>query len=91
MTSKEAKENTMKTTYREMKELLSTHAPFEGNSVHAISGIRYEVYSYETLIYRSGPGRLGYFDNSFYSMTTSKLQNMLIDVFGLNDGKKVRA
>jgi len=76
------------TTYKEMPSKLAKYEEFIGNSVksaYSNKGI-YQVYSYETLIYASN----GYFDNSYYSVTTSKLQNMLIDIFNLNNGKKER-
>ena len=79
----------MKTTYKEMKQLLRRHEPFSGNSVEAVydeHSNKYEVYSYRTKIYSND----GYFDNSYYSPTTSKLQNMLIDIHSLNNNIKKR-
>jgi len=76
------------TTYKDMSSKLARHETFRGNSVRAINNNTgfYQVYSYETLIYQSN----GYFDNSYYSATTNKLQNILIEVFNLNNGIKKR-
>ena len=77
------------TNYKEMPEKLKHYESFKGNSVEAIYDKytnKYEVFSYNTRIYCND----GYFDNSYYSVTTSKLQNMLIDVFNLNNGIKKR-
>ena len=74
----------MRTTYKEMENKLRKYEEFEGNSVEAVYdeySNKYEVYSYNTRIYCND----GYFDNSYYSTTTSKLQNMLIRVFNLNN------
>lgn len=77
----------MYTDYKSMKWKLSNKQSFSGNSVTArYSNGTYEVWSYDTLIFNDK----GYFSNRYYSTTTSKLQNMLIDVFSLNDGKKKR-
>ena len=79
----------MRTTYKEMKNELRAYSEFRGNSVQAFYdeySNKYEVYSYSTRIYCND----GYFDNSYYSSTTSKLQNMLIEVFNLNNGVKKR-
>jgi len=77
------------TTYKYMPSKLARHLGFKGNSVEAVYdeySNKYEVYSYNTRIYCND----GYFDNSYYSATTSKIQNMLIDVFNLNNGIKKR-
>ena len=85
----------MKATYKEMRELLKSREPFKGNSVEAvyISGGSYKVYSYGTLIFEIDSkhnGETFHLDNKFYSVTTSKIQNMLIEVFNLNNGVKKR-
>ena len=81
----------MKTTYKEMEAKLRNKEPFDGNSVTArINSFGYYVIeSYATTIYED-KGEHIYFDNSYYSVTTSKLQNMLIDIFNLNNGVKKR-
>jgi hypothetical protein len=79
----------MQVTYKDMPEKLARYEEFKGNSVEAVYDEhlnKYEVYSYNTRIYCND----GYFDNAYYSNTTSKLQNMLIDVFNLNNGIKKR-
>ena len=79
----------MPVTYKDMPRALKNYEEFKGNSVSAYYDEyfnKYEVYSYNIRIYCND----GYFDNSYYSMTTSKLQNMLIDVFNLNNGIKKR-
>lgn len=66
-------------TYREMPELLERRQEFRGNSVRAFKDWEdnYIVMSYDTIIYAQCAGGW-YFDNTFYSPTTSKLQNLLI-------------
>ena len=77
----------MKTTYKDMPNLLVNRVEFAGNSVTAMYGVNgYSVYSYSTLIYDDS----GYFNNESYSSTTSTIQNMLIDIFELNNGNKRR-
>lgn len=61
----------------------------------------YKVYSYSTLIFKFVYGddedfggyveKVKVFNNSYFSPTTSKLQNLLIDAYGLNDGKRKRS
>lgn len=84
----------MQTIYRDMPRLLEARQEFDGNSVKAFWNVdtdNYEVYSYNTRIFLQSRGRvLTEFNNKYYSVTTSKLQNMLIDVFGFNDGKRSR-
>lgn len=78
------------TNYKEMINKLTRMEEFKGNSVSAYYdeySNKYEVYSYNTRIYCND----GYFDNSYYSTTTSKIQNMLIDIFNLNEGKRKRS
>jgi hypothetical protein len=74
----------MKVTNKEMPNFISAKKVFTGNSAHAIyEEGEYKIYSYSTLIYSD---KSGYFDNAYYSKTTSKLQNMIINIFGINDG-----
>lgn len=79
-----------KATYREIPALLEQRKAFEGNSVTAYSGSikgisYYEVYSYKTLIYREHNGVPYVWNTKKYSVTTSKIQNILKRVFGLDD------
>lgn len=66
-------------TYREMPDLLERREEFRGNSVRAFKDgeDNYIVMSYDTIIYAQCVNGW-YFDNTFYSPTTSRLQNMLI-------------
>ena len=74
-----------KTTYNDMDAKLKAKQAFEGNSVTARvkydekNGKRYVVYSYNTLMYSENltTGKV-YFDNSFYSMTTRRIQGKLL-------------
>jgi len=70
------------TTYDEMPRLISMRQPFEGNSVTAkqSGGEYYVVYSYDTPIAKFRGGDLVYFDNTQYSSTTSRIQNIIKDV-----------
>ncbi len=83
------------TTQQEMPTKLIQRLPFKGNSVFAVKDNQglYRVYSYDTLIYQdadTGAIEDLMFDNTFYSRTTSKLQNMLIDVLGLDWSETLR-
>jgi hypothetical protein len=69
------------TKYKDMENLLKNRKPFTGNSVTATkTEAEYKVFSYNTLIYAEGFGKV-YFDDSYYSKTTSKLQNIIRRVF----------
>ena len=71
-----------------IKEMISEFETFNKNNIMAIEKDgNYLVYSYKTLIFDR---RKKYFDNSYYSQTTSKLQNILIETFGLNNNVKKR-
>ena len=65
--------------------------PFEGNSVTAyideLTGA-YVIKSYNTVILEKIPGQPVIFNNKRYSVTTSKLQNLIINTLGLSDSKK---
>lgn len=75
-------------TEDQMKDYILNKQSFMGSSVRAVrNNDDYCIYSYDTLIYRESDN---YFDNSKYSSTTSKIQNMIIDCFGLNDGIQKR-
>ena len=62
-----------------MPELLSKRKEFRGNSVRAFRDLddNYIVMSYDTIIYAQCVNGW-YFDNTFYSPTTSRIQNLLI-------------
>jgi hypothetical protein len=79
------------TTYNEMPTALKNKERIKGNSVTAYYDSvnhRYMVDSYATRIFEIKGQMVEYFDNTFYSITTSKLQNMLIDTFKLGLAKK---
>jgi hypothetical protein len=82
------------TNYREIPNKLRKFETFKGNSVNArINSFNfYIVESYATTIleYDLNNNKVTYFSNEYYSTTTSKLQNILIDVFSLNNGIKKR-
>jgi len=80
----------MQVTYKEMEDKLRNKESFNGNSVVAeYEDGMYKVWSYGTEILRTNGFDFN-FDNSYYSVTTSKIQNMLIDVFGLNNNVRKR-
>ena len=74
-----------------MHTKLANCQDFKGNSVEAFTVYgNYYVRSYNTIIFElDGDGNKS-FNNKYYSVTTSKIQNMLIDIFGLNGGKHGR-
>ena len=70
----------MYSKYSKIKEYIRDRVPFRGNSVYAIlHGGEYEVYSYDTLIYKVGYGD-EYFNTKKYSRTTSRLQNIIKEI-----------
>jgi hypothetical protein len=65
-------------TYKTMPALLATLTPFTHGSAHAIidsDGV-YHVFSYSTEIASRGLG-VTYFNELKYSVTTSRLQNII--------------
>lgn len=78
------------TSYRDMQSDLEQLQNIYGSSVTAVNtGKTYTVLSYGTpiLIYCMTTGET-IFDNSYYSTTTSRLQNLIKDAFGLHDFKE---
>jgi hypothetical protein len=73
------------TGYVEARKRLVENKPFEGNSMSAFirpwendpqaSKNVYVVYSYDRIIYKEVDGRCVYWDNRYYSTTTSKHQS----------------
>ena len=60
-----------------MKGYISNSIPFIGNNVITVLDNNiYKVYSYNTLIYSSD----GYFNSTYYSSTTSRVQNIVKEV-----------
>jgi rRNA maturation protein Rpf1 len=77
----------MKTKYKEMPELLKNRQSISGDSVTAFKneGV-YKVFSYDTLVYSESLKGV-YFDLTFYSKTTSKIQKMIKDIFEIVPNK----
>lgn len=72
------------TSYRDMAHAIANRQDFSGNSTRGMNaGTDYIVKSYETEILRITNVSVT-LDNSYYSVTTSKLQNIIIDALGLN-------
>lgn len=79
-------------SYRDMPQNLERLIEFTGNSVSTRwNDGAYEVWSYSTIILSHDPLNGDIFNNEYFSPTTSKLQNILIDVFKLNGGKRKRS
>lgn len=76
---------TIKATYKSMPNLLAQLESFTHGSHHAIwHGTTYAVYSYRTLIATfDRKTRVIYLDPTKYSMTTSRLQNIIRKSWGL--------
>lgn len=65
---------------------LASKKPFQASNVFATTNERgeYVVYSYQTVILTvKEDGTIKYFDEAFYSATTSKLQNKIRKAFHL--------
>lgn len=72
------------TAYRDMHDKLANLEPFKGNTARATRyGDEYEVYSYGTLIATRKNGET-WVNPRRYSMTTSRLQNMIRRAWGVN-------
>ena len=72
-------------TWRDIPDYLKRQEPFISSSVTAMVGRDgvYRVSSYETLILELSPtGEVLYFDDKYYSATTSKIQSLIKRVFG---------
>lgn len=82
--------NNTYTPYRAMQSKLEQLRDFRGSSATAVfTGRRYIVKSYDTLMLDldTKTGEL-LFNNCYYSITTSKLQNMIKAAFNLTDCKE---
>lgn len=65
---------------------LTNKKPFQASNVFACLNEKYEyiVYSYQTVILRlNSAGEVEYFNDGYYSRTTSKLQNKIKQAFSL--------
>ena len=81
------------TAYREILEKLEDCEDFNGSNVTAYTDNDvYKVFSYRTLIfaYDRHNRSVEVFDNKFYSSTTSKIQNLIIKAYKLNNGVTAR-
>lgn len=67
-------------------EMLANKKPFQASNIFATINERneYVVYSYQTVILTvKEDGTVSYFDSSYHSRTTSKLQNKIREAFNL--------
>jgi hypothetical protein len=73
----------MRDNYRDIAQALARRDTFTGNSMTGIdNGGHYAVLSYRTRILQTdGNGRVVYFDNRFYSITTSRHQSLIRQAF----------
>lgn len=65
---------------------LASKKPFQASNIFACltEASEYLVYSYSTIILRvNSAGEVEYFDNGYYSRTTSRLQNKIKQAFNL--------
>ena len=73
----------MKITKRQLREMIENKKPYIYNSsVAVIKDNEYIVYSYETLmcVYNISDNKVTYFNDKYYSRTTSHLQNIIKQV-----------
>lgn len=71
---------------KEVENYLASKTPFQASNIFATINERgeYVVYSYQTVILTvKEDGTISYFDERFYSTTTSKLQNKIRKAFHL--------
>lgn len=70
----------------EVLGMLTDKKPFQASNIFATINERgeYVVYSYQTVILTvKEDGTVSYFDSSYHSRTTSKLQNKIREAFNL--------
>mgnify|MGYP001227069853 CR=1 FL=1 len=78
----------MQHNYKEIRKLLNYRENFKGNSTEGLKQLEsYNVWSYNTMILKETKDSI-YFNNRYYSVTTSKIQNMIKSSFGLTDCKE---
>lgn len=73
-------------TQNRVASFLASKKPFQASNIFATINERgeYVVYSYQTVILTiKEDGTVSYFDEAFYSVTTSKLQNKIRKAFHL--------
>lgn len=70
----------------DVAKYLANKKPFQASNIFACltEKSEYIVYSYQTIILRlNSAGEVEYFDDGYYSRTTSKLQNKIKQAFNL--------
>ena len=73
-------------TQKQVASYLASKKPFQASNIFACltEAGEYLVYSYQTIILRlNSAGEVEYFDNGYYSKTTSRLQNKIKQAFNL--------
>ena len=73
----------MKINKSQLREMIENKKPYIYNSsVAVIKDNEYIIYSYETLmcVYNLTDNKVNYFNNEYYSRTTSHLQNIIKEV-----------
>ena len=73
----------MKINKSQLREMIENKKPYIYNSsVAVIKDNEYIVYSYETLmcVYNISDNKVTYFNDKYYSRTTSHLQNIIKEV-----------
>ena len=91
----------MYANYRQIPYHISREYKFKGNSVKSLqleehtfennSIIRheiYEVWSYNKVILKMIDHKIAYFDNTYYSRTTSRIQNIIKRMYALPKERK---
>ncbi len=73
-------------TQKQVASYLTNKQPFQASNIFACltEKAEYIVFSYNTIILRlNSAGEVEYFDDGYYSRTTSRLQNRIKQVFNL--------
>lgn len=73
-------------TQKQVASYLANKKPFQASNIFACLTEKsdYIVYSYQTIILRlNSAGEVEYFDDGYYSKTTSRLQNKIRQAFKL--------
>ena len=73
-------------TQKQVAGYLTNKQPFQASNIFACLNEKseYIVYLYQTIILRlNSAGEVEYFDDGYYSRTTSKLQNRIKQVFNM--------
>ena len=73
-------------TQKQVASYLASKKPFQASNIFACltEKSEYVVYSYQTIILRlNSAGEVEYFDDGYYSKTTSRLKNKIRQAFKL--------